>query len=71
ARGGGIYALPPTGGTLRPVLRHPASASEVETTFADKLAVYSGGRAVLMRTFIGGGDDEQEKSTVSMLAFGD
>ncbi|MYX14235.1 PQQ-binding-like beta-propeller repeat protein [Streptomyces sp. SID8374] len=71
SKGGGIYALPPTGGALRPVLRHPESASGIESTFAGAEVSYSGGRTVLMQPFISGGDDEQEKDIVSMLVFGD
>ncbi|XMN08523.1 PQQ-binding-like beta-propeller repeat protein [Streptomyces griseobrunneus] len=71
SRGGGIYALPPTGGALQPVLRHPESATGVETYFSTAHIAYSGGRAVLTQPYISGGDDKQEKAIVPMLAFGD
>ncbi|WP_432151559.1 PQQ-binding-like beta-propeller repeat protein [Streptomyces sp. bgisy029] len=70
-KGGGIYALPATGGALQPVLRHPESATGVEASFSTAHIAYSGGRAVLTQPYISGGDDQQEKDIVSMLAFGD
>ncbi|MEW1614674.1 MULTISPECIES: PQQ-binding-like beta-propeller repeat protein [unclassified Streptomyces] len=69
--GGGVYALPPTGGALQPVLRHPDSASTVEKPFREAVVSYSGGRVVLLQPYISGGDDKQEKAIVAMLAFGD
>lgn len=71
SKGGGIYALPPTGGAPQPVLRHPESASGIESTFSGAQVAYSGGRVVLMQPYISGGDDEQEKDIVSMLVLGD
>ncbi|MFI8435142.1 PQQ-binding-like beta-propeller repeat protein [Streptomyces sp. NPDC079020] len=69
-RGGGIMALAPTGGALLPVLRHPASAAQVERGFSDPLVAYGDGRSLLMHATVSGVTDEEEKAMLTMIAFG-
>ncbi|MCT2542603.1 PQQ-like beta-propeller repeat protein [Streptomyces atratus] len=69
-KGGGIMSLAPTGGTLRPVLRHPASAAEVERGFSLPRVVYANGRSLLMHGFVSGVDDEEEIAMRTIISFG-
>ncbi|WP_335940112.1 outer membrane protein assembly factor BamB family protein [Streptomyces sp. PTD5-9] len=69
-KGGGIASLPPTGGTPRLELRHPASAAGVERDFFDSRVVFRDGRCFLVHARISGIDDEAEMSMKSMAAFG-
>ncbi|MFD0338167.1 PQQ-binding-like beta-propeller repeat protein [Streptomyces sp. NPDC127117] len=70
-KGGGIMSLAPTGGTLRPVLRHPASAAEVERGFSLPRVAYVNGRSLLMHAFVSGVTDEEEIAMKTMISFGD
>ncbi|MEV5198534.1 PQQ-binding-like beta-propeller repeat protein [Streptomyces sp. NPDC053720] len=70
-KGGGIMSLAPTGGTLRPVLRHPASAAEVERGFPTPRVAYVNGRSLLMHGFVSGVTDEEEIAMKTMISFGD
>ncbi|MEU2669743.1 hypothetical protein ABZ622_12875 [Streptomyces sp. NPDC007164] len=70
-KGGGIMSLAPTGGTLRPVLRHPASAAEVERGFSTPRVAYVNGRSLLMHGFVSGVTDEEEIAMKTMISFGD
>ncbi|MET9656679.1 PQQ-binding-like beta-propeller repeat protein [Streptomyces sp. NPDC006510] len=69
-KGGGIMSLAPTGGTLRPVLRHPASAAEVERGFSTPRVAYVNGRSLLMHAFVSGVTDEEEMAMRTMISFG-
>ncbi|MFF4663975.1 PQQ-binding-like beta-propeller repeat protein [Streptomyces sp. NPDC001282] len=69
-KGGGIASLPPTGGTPRMELRHPAAAYTVERGFSDARVVYLNRRSFLVHTTISGINDEEEMSMKSMVAFG-
>ncbi|MBT2899413.1 PQQ-binding-like beta-propeller repeat protein [Streptomyces sp. McG3] len=69
--GGGIVALGPDGGAPQQVLRHPASAAVTERTFTDPLVLYTGGRSLLMLTYVSGASDEEETELPTMIAFGD
>ncbi len=70
-RGGGIMALGPQGGTLRPGLLHPASAAYAESGMFRPAVRYSGGRSLITSTLVGADDDEEEMDQQTMIAFGD
>ncbi|WP_097885821.1 outer membrane protein assembly factor BamB family protein [Streptomyces sp. st140] len=70
-RGGGIMALGPQGGPLRPVLRHPASAAHAESGMFRPAVRYSEGRSLITSTLVGADDDEDEMDQQTMIAFGD
>ncbi|MFD7618929.1 PQQ-binding-like beta-propeller repeat protein [Streptomyces sp. NPDC059802] len=69
-KGGGIMSLAPTGGTLQPALRHPASAAEVERGFSTPRVAYVNGRSLLMHAFVSGVTDEEEIAMKTMISFG-
>ncbi|MEU4920086.1 PQQ-binding-like beta-propeller repeat protein [Streptomyces parvus] len=69
--GGGIMALGPQGGALRPVLRHPASAADAEGGMSWPAVRYSDGRSLIIRGRVGADDDEEELDQETMIAFGD
>ncbi|MEL5958168.1 PQQ-binding-like beta-propeller repeat protein [Streptomyces sp. CLV115] len=69
-KGGGIMSLSPTGGTLRPLLRHPASGAEVERGFSLPRVGYANGRSLLMHAFVSGINDEEEIAMKTMVSFG-
>ncbi|MEU9846129.1 PQQ-binding-like beta-propeller repeat protein [Streptomyces sp. NPDC047985] len=69
-KGGGIASLPPTGGTPRMELRHPAAASAVERDFFDSRVAFLNGRSFLVHARISGIDDEAEMSMKSIVTFG-
>ncbi|WP_406740230.1 PQQ-binding-like beta-propeller repeat protein [Streptomyces atratus] len=70
-KGGGIMSLAPTGGALQPVLRHPASAAEVERGFSTPRVAYVNGRSLLMHAFVSADTDEEEIAKKTMISFGD
>ncbi|SBU99522.1 Outer membrane protein assembly factor BamB, contains PQQ-like beta-propeller repeat [Streptomyces sp. Ncost-T6T-1] len=70
-RGGGIMALGPQGGALRPVLRHPASAAYAESGMYEPAVRYADGRSLITSTRVGADDDEEELDQQTMIAFGD
>ncbi|MFJ7197937.1 MULTISPECIES: PQQ-binding-like beta-propeller repeat protein [unclassified Streptomyces] len=69
-KGGGIMSLAPTGGALQPVLRHPASAAEVERGFSIPRVAYVNGRSLLMHAFVSADTDEEEIALKTMISFG-
>ncbi|MFJ7948905.1 hypothetical protein ACIQ6K_35560 [Streptomyces sp. NPDC096354] len=64
-------SLAPTGGTLQPVLRHPASAAEVERGFSAPPVAYVNGRSLLMHAFVSGVTDGEEIAMRTSISFGD
>ncbi|MGW1100253.1 outer membrane protein assembly factor BamB family protein [Streptomyces sp. NPDC002455] len=68
---GSVAALAPTGGELRTLLKHPASAAETESSLFEPEVAYEGGRSVLMATRISADDDEEEMAATALLVFGE
>ncbi|WP_405193772.1 PQQ-binding-like beta-propeller repeat protein [Streptomyces anulatus] len=69
--GGGIMALGPQGGALRPVLRHPASAATAVTGLFEPTVRFVGGRSLIASGYITAETDEEETDLRTMIAFGD
>ncbi|MFJ4704764.1 PQQ-binding-like beta-propeller repeat protein [Streptomyces anulatus] len=69
--GGGIMALGPQGGALRPVLRHPASAAKAVIGLFDPTIRFAGGRSLISSGYITAETDEEEMDLRTMIAFGD
>ncbi|WP_373681116.1 MULTISPECIES: PQQ-binding-like beta-propeller repeat protein [Streptomyces] len=69
--GGGIMALGPQGGALRPVLRHPASAATAVTGLFEPTIRFVGGRSLISSGYITAETDEEEMDLRTMIAFGD
>ncbi|MFH8474790.1 PQQ-binding-like beta-propeller repeat protein [Streptomyces sp. NPDC018000] len=69
-KGGGIAILPPTGGTPRMVLRHPASTAAIENSFYKSKIVYADGRSFIVSGRVSARNDEEELETKTMMAFG-
>ncbi|MFB8217931.1 outer membrane protein assembly factor BamB family protein [Streptomyces anulatus] len=69
--GGGIMALGPQGGALRPVLRHPASAASAVTGLFEPTVRFVGGRSLISSGYITAETDEEEMDLRTMIAFGD
>ncbi|MFD6274296.1 PQQ-binding-like beta-propeller repeat protein [Streptomyces sp. NPDC060209] len=71
-QGGGIATLPPTGGTPRTLLTHPASAATIEADMIAAEVVYEDGRSLLTRPLVGTAeDDDVEADMKTMIAFGE
>ncbi|MER5496914.1 PQQ-binding-like beta-propeller repeat protein [Streptomyces sp. NPDC002561] len=69
-KGGGIASLPPTGGTPRMVLRHPASGADAERELYEPKVAYTGGRSFLVSSRISGVEDGDEEKAKSMGVYG-
>ncbi|MEV0491698.1 outer membrane protein assembly factor BamB family protein [Streptomyces atratus] len=69
-QGGGIATLAPTGGTPQVLLRHPASASQIESSFYNAKIVYAGGRSFIASGRVSAANDKEELETKTMMAFG-
>ncbi|WP_406515680.1 PQQ-like beta-propeller repeat protein [Streptomyces sp. NBC_00873] len=69
-KGGAVATLAPTGGAPTMLLRHPASASKVESTFDAARLVYAGGRSILVCARVSANDDEEEKKVKTFMVFG-
>lgn len=69
-KGGGIAALPPTGGAPQMVVRHPAAGAAAERALFDSRIAYVNGRSLLLSTSISGVEDGDEMRAKSMAAFG-
>ncbi|MFJ8862158.1 PQQ-binding-like beta-propeller repeat protein [Streptomyces sp. NPDC102451] len=70
-KAGSIATLAPTGGELRTLLKHPASAAETESSLFEPKVAYAGGRSVLLATRISADDDEEEMAATALLVFGE
>ncbi|MFE4215151.1 PQQ-binding-like beta-propeller repeat protein [Streptomyces sp. NPDC056844] len=68
---GSIATLAPTGGELRTLLKHPASAAGTESSLFTPEVAYEGGRSVLMASRISADDDEEEMAATALLVFGE
>ncbi|MGW1086767.1 outer membrane protein assembly factor BamB family protein [Streptomyces sp. NPDC002596] len=69
-KGGGIATLAPTGGTPRVLLQHPASTSQIESSFYNPKIVYAGGRSFIASGRVSATNDKEELETKTMMAFG-
>ncbi|MEU9058485.1 hypothetical protein AB0D13_06180 [Streptomyces sp. NPDC048430] len=65
-----IPTLAPTGGELRTLLKHPASAAGTESSLLEPEVACAGGRSVLLATRISV-DDEEETTATALLVFGE
>ncbi|MFI6946700.1 PQQ-binding-like beta-propeller repeat protein [Streptomyces sp. NPDC050422] len=69
-KGGGIATLAPSGGTPKMLLQHPASTSEIESSFWSERVRYAGGRSFIVSGRVSATNDEEEMETKTMMAFG-
>ncbi|MFI6059884.1 PQQ-binding-like beta-propeller repeat protein [Streptomyces sp. NPDC051286] len=69
-KGGAVATLAPTGGAPTMLLRHPASASKVESSFGDARLVYADGRSILVCARVSAINDKEEKKVKTIMAFG-
>ncbi|WP_327245937.1 outer membrane protein assembly factor BamB family protein [Streptomyces sp. NBC_01320] len=69
-KGGGIATLAPTGGTPQVLLQHPASTSQIESSFYNPKIVYAGGRSFIASGRVSATNDKEELETKTMMAFG-
>ncbi|MEV7235953.1 PQQ-binding-like beta-propeller repeat protein [Streptomyces sp. NPDC051020] len=69
-KGGGIATLAPTGGTPQVLLQHPASTSQIESSFYDPKIVYADGRSFIASGRVSAANDKEELETKTMMAFG-
>ncbi|MFE7711441.1 PQQ-binding-like beta-propeller repeat protein [Streptomyces sp. NPDC057486] len=69
-KGGGIATLAPTGGSPRVLLQHPASTSQIESSFYNPKIVYAGGRSFIASGRVSATNDKEELETKTMMAFG-
>ncbi|MEW1697907.1 PQQ-binding-like beta-propeller repeat protein [Streptomyces sp. NPDC093249] len=68
-RGGGVATLAPTGGAPKMLLKHPESASEIETTFYSPGYAYGDGTFVVASGRVSASNDTEEKLVKTMMAF--
>ncbi|UUN27342.1 PQQ-like beta-propeller repeat protein [Streptomyces sp. FIT100] len=68
--GGAVATLAPAGGKPNVILQHPASTAEIESTFWSPQMVYQDGRFYIASGRVSSRNDEEEKQTKTMMAFG-
>ncbi|MEU9707873.1 PQQ-binding-like beta-propeller repeat protein [Streptomyces sp. NPDC047967] len=66
---GAIVTLPPTGGTPKTLLQHPAGAGRVENGFFSSKVVYEGGRSFVFSQRVSASNDKEELEQTTMLVF--
>ncbi|MFF1833789.1 PQQ-binding-like beta-propeller repeat protein [Streptomyces sp. NPDC058231] len=69
-QGGGIATLAPTGGTPHVLLQHPASTSQIESSFYNPRIAYADGRSFIASGRVSAANDKEELETKTMMAFG-
>ncbi|MFI6103533.1 PQQ-binding-like beta-propeller repeat protein [Streptomyces sp. NPDC051310] len=69
-RGGAVATLAPTGGSPKVLLQHPASTAKIESDFYSPQYAYADGRFFIASGRVSASNDEQEKQTKTMMAFG-
>ncbi|WEH40205.1 PQQ-binding-like beta-propeller repeat protein [Streptomyces sp. AM 2-1-1] len=69
--GGAVASLPPTGGTPKILLQHPASTSAVEQGFFDADFLYVGGRSVIVADRLTEANNRGDERENTMMAFGE
>lgn len=66
---GALVTLPPTGGTPRTLLQHPASAGRIENGFFSSKVLYQDGRSYIFSKRVSASNDEEELEQSTMLVF--
>jgi hypothetical protein len=69
-KSGAVATLAPTGGAPTMLLRHPASASRVESSFDATRLVYADGRSILVSARVSATNDKEEKTVKTVMVFG-
>ncbi|MFJ2025256.1 PQQ-binding-like beta-propeller repeat protein [Streptomyces sp. NPDC087897] len=68
-KAGAIVTLPPTGGTPKTLLQHPAAAGRVENGFFSSKVVYQGERSFVFSTRVSASNDKEEREQSTLLVF--
>ncbi|WP_128817686.1 outer membrane protein assembly factor BamB family protein [Streptomyces sp. S063] len=66
---GAIVTLPPTGGTPKTLLQHPAGAGRVENGFFSAKVLYRDGRSFIFSERVSASNDKEELEQTTMLVF--
>ncbi|PJN31196.1 hypothetical protein CG717_15540 [Streptomyces sp. CB02613] len=66
---GAIVTLPPTGGTVKTLLRHPAGAGRIENGFFSAKVLYQDGRSFIFSQRVSASNDKEELEQTTMLVF--
>ncbi|MFJ1803321.1 PQQ-binding-like beta-propeller repeat protein [Streptomyces sp. NPDC088180] len=66
---GALVTLPPTGGTPKTLLQHPASAGRIENGFFSSKVLYRDGRSYIFSKRVSASNDEEELEQSTMLVF--
>ncbi|MFJ7413841.1 PQQ-binding-like beta-propeller repeat protein [Streptomyces sp. NPDC098077] len=66
---GALVTLPPTGGTPKTLLQHPASAGRIENGFFSSKVLYKAGRSYIFSKRVSASNDEEELEQSTMLVF--
>ncbi|MER8264551.1 PQQ-binding-like beta-propeller repeat protein [Streptomyces griseus] len=66
---GALVTLPPTGGTPKTLLQHPASAGRIENGFFSSKVLYRDGRSYVFSKRVSAGNDKEELEQTTMLVF--
>ncbi|MFI1932525.1 PQQ-binding-like beta-propeller repeat protein [Streptomyces sp. NPDC020330] len=66
---GALVTLPPTGGTPKTLLQHPASAGRIENGFFSSKVLYQDGRSYIFSKRVSASNDKEELEQSTMLVF--
>ncbi|CAM5736896.1 hypothetical protein SBADM41S_09460 [Streptomyces badius] len=66
---GAIVTLPPTGGTPKTLLQHPAAPGRVENGFFSAKVLYRDGRSFIFSERVSASNDKEELEQTTMLVF--
>ncbi|MFJ9829318.1 PQQ-binding-like beta-propeller repeat protein [Streptomyces sp. NPDC101160] len=69
-KGGAVATLAPTGGAPKVVLQHQVATAEIESSFYDAGYAYSNGTFVIAAGRVSAANDQEEKETKTMMAYG-
>ncbi|MFF0437244.1 PQQ-binding-like beta-propeller repeat protein [Streptomyces sp. NPDC004327] len=69
-KGGAVATLAPTGGAPKVVLQHQVATAEIESSFYSARYAYSNGTFVIAAGRVSAANDQEEKETKTMMAYG-
>ncbi|WP_240139919.1 outer membrane protein assembly factor BamB family protein [Streptomyces sp. MUM 178J] len=69
-RGGAVAAIEASGGDPKVLLQHPTSTAKIENNFYSPKMAYADGRFIIASGRVSARNDEEEKETKTMMAFG-
>ncbi|MFJ7998519.1 PQQ-binding-like beta-propeller repeat protein [Streptomyces sp. NPDC096310] len=70
-KGGTVATIAPTGGAPKVIQQHPASTSQIESSFYSAKYLYAGGRFYLASGRVSASNDKEELQVKTMMVFAD